>query len=209
MSSYTYLTIETRTADATPREVLLAFAAASHREATLFGPGASVSTDRWVRDAEPTVDVAATFPWAFVWAGNLHVGLPDGYRELRLDPDPTSTPRNFADYLVPVVQTYEGVNRAVFGYFYDTPMNGRMAVYDRTAGGPRVVESFQWGLDYGWWGEAKNAGFGDGDPVPTNGWVTGPVDYVQGRYGLHTITHREIRDHSRLVGLDEIVPLHE
>ena len=76
-----YLTIETRDCEVHPREILIAFAAASLRNPYAIESREVLEGGNWVEEVAHKVILEEFFPWAFVWAGNLHVGLSWEYVE--------------------------------------------------------------------------------------------------------------------------------
>ena len=184
-----YLTIETRSCEIGPREVLLAFAAASRRDTYAIEAQETIESDDWVSELAHGIDLSEFFPWAFVWAGNLHIGLPHEYLTfIRIRG--VSEYRRFEDFLNVVMKTYPCVTRAVFVHFNDTSMTGNMVVYCMKKGRLTRVEKLEYGVGCDDDSVNKNAErrFSDGQDAwgaPPIGEE--PVDYIQAKYGLHTI----------------------
>ncbi|MBX0288464.1 hypothetical protein EGH22_19205 [Halomicroarcula sp. F28] len=205
MTGHYHLTIETRSSDVSPEEILNAFAAASEVEEVRH-PKYTISDDWWVEEGANQVDVSDVFSWAFLWAGNLHIGLQGDYREVRKEPDFDYPYTNFVDCLVPVLQTYSDVDRACYYTFNDTSCMGRIMVYRMSDSEIEIVEEFGFGQGTLWTERTGYSHF----PADKTGWKGGsyrrPINYVQSRYGLHTINHRQYYNKSELRDCEILIP---
>lgn len=197
-----YLTIETRNCEIYPREVLLALAAASQRDtdaqekiesdgwvSDLAHRQETIESDNWVSDIAHGIEISEFFPRAFVWAGNLHIKLPDEYETFVYNRDGARY-RRFEDFLNVVMKTYPCVTRAVFVHLNDTAMSGNMIVYCMKNGRLTQVEKLYYGDGYD--DDRTNKNKGRAFSTGKAGWGGSTmgeesVDYIQAKYGLHTI----------------------
>lgn len=205
VTGHYHLTIETRAADVAPEAVLTAFAAASQVDEVRH-PEYKISNNWWIEEGAQQIDVSDVFSWAFVWAGNLHVGLKGDYRYVRTEPDFDDRRTSYSDCLVPVLQTYSAVNRASFYTFNDTSCMGRIVVYDTNDREMELVEEFKFGQTTVWTERTGYSHF----PADKTGWKGGslrrPINYVQSKFGIHTIHHRHAYNKSELRDCEILIP---
>lgn len=207
-----HLTVDLDESAVSPEDWLRAYSAAPRlepHESWMFEPDTDINDDWWVRERSDDIDIRDEFPWAFMWAGCLHLGLPHDYEKMSPVSDPESENDSYADYLVPVAKTYENWDRALLYYYYSVPTYGRIVVHQVTDGFVTVAEDFKWGDNHGWWRKAKDPDFwwstGSEGAGGGLGLFRGPLDYVQAEYGIHVLNHEEIVDNERRLNDEEIV----
>lgn len=160
MTSFRYLTVELQFTEASPEEVAMA----------LVPP-------------EIESDCGDFFNACFVWAENLILDLPRnalGSERGVSKKDPTRAETKRERWLTEGLREYDRIERAVFNYFYDTPMKGYFCIYRRSTRGDFVeIETF----DYG-----QGAPYFD---LPRD-YVMESVDYIQAKYGIHLLSHTDL-----------------
>jgi hypothetical protein len=153
--------VELRFCDRTPREVM-----------------------RALRPPAFEGDPCEFFTQATVWAGNLVVEYPKRTEaDARLLGGATSEQANREReaWLTAQLAKYDGIERVVYNFFYDTPMSGFYWVARRDAQS-RSFETVEV-IDYGQ--GAPHFSFG-------RDYVSASVDYIQSKYGFHLLPHEEL-----------------